>query len=260
MKGYSCYPERMPKINVYLPDDLAAAVRAAGFPVSPVCQEALAAAVRKVNRARKAISAIRDPGFDPGQHPALGSSLQSRMTPRLDEVFRLARRADGGTAGTGQLLLGVLEVGHNLGLRLLQALDIDLDELAGVLRQADLTEQAVTPGAPVTDPGPGPDLTRPAWRAVATALEAAIELGHNYLGCEHLVLGLTAEADGTAGRVLRDLGADPAAARKALTSILAGYVHGREADTPAETEALSEIMRRLDTLEARVATLGPVTE
>jgi ClpA/ClpB-like protein len=260
MKGYSCYPGRMPKINVYLPDDLAAAVRAAGFPVSPVCQEALAAAVRKVNRARKAISAIRDPGFDPGQHLALGSSLQSRMTPRLDEVFRLARQAGESPAGTGQLLLGVLEEGHNLGLRLLQAVDIDTGELAGALRRAGLTEQAPgdDAGGPSIDPGPGPDLTRPAWRAVATALEAAIELGHNYLGCEHLVLGLAGETESAAGRVLGDLGADPAAVRKALTSILAGYVHGRQADTPAGTEALGEIMHRLDALEARVASLGAV--
>jgi|SRR5215470_9581644 len=248
----------MPKINVYLPDDLAAAVRAAGFPVSPVCQEALATAVRKVNRARNAISAIRDPGFDPGQHPALGGSLQSRMTPRLDEVFRLARPADGGPAGTGQLLLGVLEEGQNLGLRLLQAVDIDLDELAGALRQADLTEQTLDAGGPIADPGPGPDLTRPAWRAVATAFEAAIELGHNYLGCEHLVLGLAAETDSAAGRVLRDLGADPEAARRALTSIQAGYVHSRQTDAPAGTEVLGEIMRRLDSLEARMASLGAV--
>src|SRR5438552_354467 len=180
----------MPKINVYLPDDLAAAVRAAGFPVSPVCQEALAVAVRNVSRARKAIAAIRDPGFDPGRHPALASSLRSRMTPRLEEVLRLARQA-GGPAGTGRLLLGVLEEGHNLGLRLLQALDIDIGELAAVLRQADLTEQVPDVGGP--DPGPGPDLTRPAWRAVATALEAVIELGHTYLGCEHVGLALAAE-------------------------------------------------------------------
>jgi len=249
----------MPKINVYLPDDLAAAVRAAGIPVSPVCQEALATAVRKVNRARKAISAIRDPGFDPGQHPVLGSSLHSRMTPRLGEVFRLARPPDGGPAGTGQLLLGVLEEGHNLGLRLLQAVDIDPEELAAVLRQADLTEPTLDTGARITDPGPGPDLTGPAWRAVATALETAIELGHNYLGCEHLALGLAAETDSVAGRVLRDLGADPAATRKALTSVLAGYVHGRQADTPVGTEVLGEILRRLDALEARVATPGSVS-
>jgi Clp amino terminal domain, pathogenicity island component/Post-segregation antitoxin CcdA len=259
MRGYRCYPRRVPKINVYLPDDLAAAVRAAGIPVSPVCQEALATAVRKVNRARKAISAIRDPGFDPGQHPVLGSSLQSRMTPRLGEVFRLARQADGGPAGTGQLLLGVLEEGHNLGLRLLQAVDIDAGELAAVLRQADLTEPALVAGAPVTDPGPGPDLTGPAWRAVATALETAIELGHSYLGCEHLALGLAAETDSVAGRVLRDLGADPAAARKALTSVLAGHVHGRQPDVPAGTEVLGEVLRRLDALEARVAALGGVS-
>ena len=41
----------MPKINVYLPDDLATAVREAGIPVSPVCQKALAEAVRLVGRA-----------------------------------------------------------------------------------------------------------------------------------------------------------------------------------------------------------------
>jgi hypothetical protein len=248
----------MPKINVYLPDDLAAAVRAAGFPVSPVCQEALATTVRKVNRSRRVIGAIREPGFDPGQYPALGSSLQGRMTPRLHEVFRLARPADGGPAGTGHLLLGVLEEAHNLGTRLLQALDIDPDELAAVLRQADLTEPGTLDGL-IIDSGPGPDLTRPAWLAVATTLETAIELGHNYLGCEHLVLGLAAETDSVAGRVLRDLGADPAAARKTLTSILAGYAHGRQTDTPAGAEGLGEIMRRLDALEARVAGLGGVS-
>jgi ATP-dependent Clp protease ATP-binding subunit ClpA len=249
----------MPKINVYLPDDLAAAVRAAGFPVSPVCQEALATAVRKVNRARKAIGTIREPGFDPGQHPALASAWQSRMTPRLYEAFRMAGQASGDPAGTGQLLLGVLEEGHNLGLRLLQALDIDPDELAAALAQADLAEPG-TLDADEPDRGLGPDLTRPAWRAVATALEAAIDLGHNYLGCEHLVLGLAAETYSAAGRVLRDFGADPAAARKALTSILAGYAHSRQTDAPAGAEVLGGIMRRLDALEARVASLGAASE
>ena len=249
----------MPKINVYLPDDLAEAVRAAGVPVSPVCQHALAAAVRGVNSVRQAISAIRDPGFDPGRHPVLGRRVQSRMTPRLAEAVRLAGLYPGRT-GTGQLLLGVLTEGHNLGIRLLEAIDIDPDELAGALRQADLTEQdlGADPGEAEPEPesGPGPDLTRPAWQAVATALEAVVELGHNYLGCEHLVLGLAAEAGSGAGRVLRELGAEPAAARRALTSILAGYAAGREAAPPAGAQALGEIVRRLDALEDRVASLG----
>ena len=58
--------------------------------------------------------------------------------------------------------------------------------------------------------------------------------------------------------MLRELGAEPAAARRALTSILAGYAAGREAAPPAGGEALGEIMRRLDALEARVASLGAV--
>jgi Clp amino terminal domain, pathogenicity island component len=248
----------VPKINVYLPDDLAAAVRAAGVPVSPVCQHALAAAVRTVNSVRQAIRAIRDPGFDPGRHPVLGRRVQSRMTPRLAEAVRLAGLYPGRT-GTGQLLLGVLAEGHNLGIRLLQAIDIDPDELAAALRQADLTEQDLGAGSADADAdadaGPGPDLTRPAWQAVATALEVAVDLGHNYLGCEHLVLGLAAEAGSGAGRVLRELGAEPAAARRALTSILAGYAAGREAAPPAGAQALGEIVRRLDALEVRVASL-----
>jgi ATP-dependent Clp protease ATP-binding subunit ClpC len=53
----------MPKINVYLPDDLATAVREAGIPVSPVCQKALAEAVRPVSRARKTVERLRDPNL-----------------------------------------------------------------------------------------------------------------------------------------------------------------------------------------------------
>ena len=59
----------MPKINVYLPDDLANAVREAGIPVSPVCQKALAEAVRRVGRARKTVERLRDPDFDPAGVP-----------------------------------------------------------------------------------------------------------------------------------------------------------------------------------------------
>ncbi len=258
----------MPKINVYLPDDLAAAVRAAGVPVSPVCQQALATAVRMVNRTRQAISMIRDPGFDPVSHPAMTSRAQGRMTPRLLEAFGLARQAGGDRTGTGQLLLALVEQGDNLGVRLLQAMEIDPGELTAALRQADLAEPGTNrdgaagrAGAGRPDAGTvlGADLTRPAWQVIATAMEAAVDLGHNYLGCEHLVLGLVADTGGVAGRVLRELGADPAAARKTLGAILAGYVHGRQATPQAGTGALGEILRRLDALEARVASLSAVS-
>ncbi len=64
----------VPKINVYLSDDLAAAVREAGISVSPVCQQALAEAVRAVRASREASSAIRARGFDPGQQPDISSA------------------------------------------------------------------------------------------------------------------------------------------------------------------------------------------
>ena len=70
----------MPKINVYLPDDLAAAVRAAGLPVSPICQQALAEALRMMEAARAGIEVIRDPGFDPGKHPRISISLTRTST------------------------------------------------------------------------------------------------------------------------------------------------------------------------------------
>lgn len=279
----------MPKINIYLPDDLAAAVRSAGVPVSPVCQQALARAVRTVNSARRGIAAIRDPGFDPASYPELIKRLPGRMTPRLVEAFGLARRAGHNPASSGHLLLGILEQGDNLGIMLLQAAEIDSEELTAALRQGDLTEPGIgqqpgagpasaqpgdaaglQPGGEGQDAEPGTSaaareavvgggLSRPAWLAIAAALESVIELGHNYIGCEHVVLGLAAETDGAAGRVLRGLGAEPAALRKSLGSIMGGYAQGRQATQQAGTEALAEIMHRLEALEARVASPGGVS-
>jgi len=60
-------------------------------------------------------------------------------------------------------------------------------------------------------------------------------MGHNYIGCEHLLLGLIAEPDGTAGQVLRALGAEHRLTRRAVTAALAGYVHLR-AQTQGESQ------------------------
>jgi Clp amino terminal domain, pathogenicity island component len=243
----------VPKINVYLPDDLAAAVRAAGFPVSPVCQQALAQTVRTVTAARKAIEAIRDPHYDPGEHPVLEERLSGRMTSRLKTAFGLAGAAAGaGTRiGTGPLLLGVLDEGDNFGLRLLQALDIDVDELRAAVQEAAPEETEA--GYAGTGAGPSllVNLTRPARQAIASSLEAGIGFGHNYLGCEHLVLGLLADPDSVAGRALRGFGADPASARRAITAALAGYAHARQTLGSAD-----EVRRRLDAIEARLSSLG----
>jgi len=246
----------MPKINVYLPDDLATAVRAAGIPVSPVCQQALAAAVRSVTGVRAAIELIRSPDFDPASHPGIAEPMEARMTARLSGILRLARQAGGGQAGTTHLLTAVLDHGSTqaLGVLLLEAIDISPDDVRARLAQA------AGHAEPGEGEGPGEasgGLTRAAWRALAAAAEAAIEMGHHYLGSEHLILGLLAEPDSTGGRVLRELGGDPAKARRVLASMLSAYRYGREKTVPpGGGDVLAEVLRRLDTLESQVASLS----
>src|SRR5215471_4314947 len=92
---------QMPKINVYLPDELAAAVKAAGVPVSPVCQKALAEAVQAVTLARQAIAAIRDPDLEPARLTQVGGRLGERMTARLVDVLDRAAEASGTAANAG---------------------------------------------------------------------------------------------------------------------------------------------------------------
>jgi Clp amino terminal domain, pathogenicity island component len=255
----------MPKINVYLSDELATAVKEAGVPVSPVCQQALATAVSQANRARRTITLIRDPGFDPAAWPQVSTGLEDKMTARLVEALGLARAAAGaGPVGTVALARGILSHAENLGVRLLRTLDVDTDDLAVALERADPSDGE--PAATAAAEAPGSDgaaltgFTRSAWLAVGTAAEAAVELGHNYIGCEHIVLGLLDGADGTAGPALRAAGADPASGRKVLTSMLSGYVHGRNTTMAAGSDIMRQILARLDTLESRVASLDGASE
>ena len=76
-----------------------------------MCQKALAEAVRRVGRARKAAERLRDPDFDPAGVPQIASRIGSHMTPRLSEAIRLAREAAGptGRVETKYLLAGVLD-------------------------------------------------------------------------------------------------------------------------------------------------------
>jgi ATP-dependent Clp protease ATP-binding subunit ClpC len=248
----------MPKINVYLPEDLAAAVRAAGVPVSPVCQKALADAVRGVNAARKGIAAIRDPDFDPDRHPQFAARLTGRMTPRMREALDRAREAAGATAPveTRHLLIGLLDQGDNLGVRVLQALDLDTDEIreaAQAAQRADADEPL-----PTAEPSEGEGatmwtgLTLPARTAIGAALAASIDFGHNYLGCEHLLLGLLDDGSGGAARVLHGFGIETAQVRRAVTAALAGFVQARQ----PSTASLDDIVRRLDAMDRRLTEAG----
>jgi ATP-dependent Clp protease ATP-binding subunit ClpA len=255
----------MPKINVYLPEDLAASVRRAGVPVSPVCQQALAEAVRKVARIRKVVDIVRNQALSPEQMAKMGSA--SGITDRLRSAIQLAdqRAAEAGTkVTTGQLLLGLLDEGGNFAISLLQSLDVDLDDLRSSIesgRPADAEAGEPRVADDGGDGGNGGDgsvwrnLSWPAWNAVAAAMEAAIDFGHNYVGCEHLLIGLFAGPDDQAGQVLRGHGVESASLRRALTSAVAGFTHGRQA-AGSIAEQLDRIVSRLDGIEQRLAAIG----
>ncbi|WP_219518876.1 Clp protease N-terminal domain-containing protein, partial [Nonomuraea ceibae] len=111
----------MPKINVYLPDELAEAVKEAGVPVSAICQRALEQAVRRVTAIRASVPADLDPDRPSG---AL-SHLTARTRTVLKLAADLAAAGRAPAVGTEHLLAAMLDEGTNLALHVLRAMDID---------------------------------------------------------------------------------------------------------------------------------------
>ncbi|MBP2707179.1 ATP-dependent Clp protease ATP-binding subunit [Microbispora sp. RL4-1S] len=238
----------MPKINVYLPDELAEAVKDAGLPVSAICQRALEQAVRRVTAIRETV--VRGMDIDES------SGRLAHFTPRSRQALRLgverARAEGAGAVGTEHLLAGILAEGQNLALHVLRAIDIEPAEL-----ERDLG------GPPPTTSSGGEEPIRfdgTAANALELAVTDAQAFGHNYIGCEHLLLGLVAEPDGKAGQLLRARGAEPRLTRRAVASALAGYVHLKaqgqtQAQDPAQLVAaavrreLHPLVERLERLE-----------
>jgi ATP-dependent Clp protease ATP-binding subunit ClpC len=229
----------MPKINVYLPDDLADAVRESGLPVSAICQRALEHAVRRVTAIRQAVLTDLTDADLAARLPA--------FTARAVTVLSLARDAGRPHIGTGHLLNGLIGEGANLALAVLRSMEIDPARL--VVPETALGE--------TDEPGEG-GFSAAASNALELTVAESTALGHNYVGCEHLLIGLAAEPDGAAGRALRAAGADAKAVRRAVTAALAGYQRGT-ATTPQSSaitsllqQALAPLIRRIEAVEARL--------
>ncbi|PPK62566.1 Clp protease N-terminal domain-containing protein [Actinokineospora auranticolor] len=236
----------MPKINVYLPDDLAEAVKESGVPVSAVCQRALEQSVKRVTAIRATVLGELASG-DPTER-------LTQFTQRAREVIRLAvdrARADGAAqVGTEHLLHALLVEGTNLALHVLRAVEVDPTAITVPLSTGD---------------GRADRFGGQAANALELAVTEAVSLGHNYIGCEHLLLGLLGEPDGAGGQTLRAAGADPRAVRAAVVAALAGYVHLRAqtgATDPAAAMAaalrkeLAPILDRLTRLEESAGLAG----
>ena len=141
-----------------------------------------------------------------------------RFTERARQVIVLAqaeaRALKHNYIGTEHLLLGLLREEEGLAARVLASFGITLDEVRAevtrIIGQGDEVEAGQIPFTPR------------AKKILELSLREALDLGHNYIGTEHLLLGLLREGEGVAVRILLDLGAAPGAIRDELLLLLSG--------------------------------------
>ena len=160
-----------------------------------------------------------------------------------------AQRLGNNYIGTEHILLGIISEGESLAAKVLETLGVNLakvrQEVEAIVGRGGQTvqqEMVFTPRAK---------------RVIELAFEEARHLNHNYIGTEHLLLGLIREGEGVAARVLTNLGVDPAKVRVQTTSLL-----GAEGQPPApkgksKTPTLDAYGRDLTQL-ARENKLDPV--
>jgi hypothetical protein len=144
-----------------------------------------------------------------------------RFTERARRVLVLAqeeaRLLDHGFIGTEHILLGLIQEADGIAAQALRELDISLKAA-----QAKVVE---TVGAQVTSALGSPPFTPRAKKVLELALREALQLGHSYIGTEHLLLGVVREGEGVGAQVLISLGADLSAVRQHVIRLLA-EAHG----------------------------------
>jgi ATP-dependent Clp protease ATP-binding subunit ClpC len=183
-----------------------------------------------------------------------------RFTDRARRVVVLAqeeaRMLNHNYIGTEHILLGLIHEGEGVAAKALESMGISLDavraqveEIIGQGQQAPSGHIPFTPRAK---------------KVLELSLREALQLGHNYIGTEHILLGLIREGEGVAAQVLVKLGADLNRVRSTVIQLLSGY-QGKEAvtqggpaeGTPSTSLVLDQFGRNL-TVAAREGKLDPV--
>src|SRR5579862_7312934 len=183
-----------------------------------------------------------------------------RFTDRARRVVVLAqeeaRMLNHNYIGTEHILLGLIHEGEGVAAKALESLGISLDavrqqveEIIGQGQQAPSGHIPFTPRAK---------------KVLELSLREALQLGHNYIGTEHILLGLIREGEGVAAQVLVKLGADLNRVRQQVIQLLSGY-QGKEPaaagaageGTPSTSLVLDQFGRNL-TQAARETKLDPV--
>src|SRR5271170_1847242 len=186
--------------------------------------------------------------------------MYERFTDRARKVMALAnqeaQRFNHEYIGTEHILLGLVKEGSGVGDNVLKNLDVDL-------RKVRLeVEKLVKSGHDMVTMGKLPQTPR-AKKVIEYAIEEARNLGHNYVGTEHLLLGLLRERDGVAAQVLMNLGLKLEEVREEVLNLLGAGVETeaspetKEAKAKSRTPALDSFGRDLTEL-AREGALDPV--
>jgi ATP-dependent Clp protease ATP-binding subunit ClpC len=157
--------------------------------------------------------------------------LFERFTERARQVVVLAHEEAGtlkhGHIGTEHILLGLLREGEGVGAQALASLDITIERARGeVVRIVGVGDHDGSGQIPFTPR---------ARRVLELAAQEARGLGHNFVGTEHLLLGLATLGDGVSTRILLDCGARPDAVRAAVMRILSGLQASARPGRPAAT-------------------------
>src|SRR3954451_13722207 len=155
--------------------------------------------------------------------PDQRATVFERFTERARQVVVLAqeeaRILKHNYIGTEHILLGLLREEEGLAARVLESLDITVERVrAQVVRIVGSGEEVTSGQIPFTPR---------AKKLLELALREALSLGHNYIGTEHILLGLIREGEGVAAQVLVKLGADLNRVRQQVLQLLSGY-QGKE--------------------------------
>ncbi|MCT1867548.1 ATP-dependent Clp protease ATP-binding subunit [Dermabacter sp. p3-SID358] len=184
-----------------------------------------------------------------------------RFTDRARRVIVLAqdeaRLLNHNYIGTEHILLGLIHEGEGVGAKALESLGITLEGVREQVREI-ITEGTQAPTGHIP-------FTPRAKKVLELSLREALQLGHGYIGTEHILLGLLREGDGVAVKVLTRMGAQPAAVRQEVIERLSGYQGketvnaggGNQEGTPSGSLVLDQFGRNL-TQAARDQELDPV--
>ena len=167
--------------------------------------------------------------------------MYERFTDRARKVMQLAnqeaQRFNHEYIGTEHILLGLVKEGSGVAANVLKNLDVDLRKIRLEV------EKLVQSGPEMVTMGKLPQTPR-AKKVIEYSMEEARNLNHNYVGTEHILLGLLREQEGVAAQVLMNLGLKLEEVREEVLNLLGHGLEGEEESAGGERSGRSRIARR----------------